>query len=355
MKAKNLIAFLLLFSIQINILEAQTPELIIPESHDAYAISITPDNKWMITLGHDAVKIWDYASGRLLKNLQTGIKSIDPLENITYIASNNENAAFKIKDTLYIFNFGSFTISAKAVLKTNITALAFSPDGSSVFLAGNDEDYKNINIFSYQLVKKTFEKFADIAFTSDRSFSANTISFSPDGARVMIASKGEGAWIFDKNNKNLKKNFSESGGIYPYTFLKNGNILAFTGEAQKTLVAFLLNGSDYQPIKKSKSIFNVQKGYAAAVSSHSGYLSSNENKLLLSYNGEAVLLSIPDLNFIKRLQVPKVALWSDGDHDLAMNNNGSELVSSNNLERYNTATNEKINKFYIQFVCQKKR
>ncbi len=348
MKAKNLIAFLLLFSIQINILEAQTPELIIPESHDAYAISITPDNKWMITLGHDAVKIWDYASGRLLKNLQTGIKSIDPLENITYIASNNENAAFKIKDTLYIFNFGSFTISAKAVLKTNITALAFSPDGSSVFLAGNDEDYKNINIFSYQLVKKTFEKFADIAFTSDRSFSANTISFSPDGARVMIASKGEGAWIFDKNNKNLKKNFSESGGIYPYTFLKNGNILAFTGEAQKTLVAILLNGSDYQPIKKSKSIFNVQKGYAAAVSSHSGYLSSNENKLLLSYNGEAVLLSIPDLNFIKRLQVPKVALWSDGDHDLAMNNNGSELVSSNNLERYNTATNEKINKFGVQ-------
>ena len=94
---------------------------------------------------YDAVK-YGITPRAGIKNLQTGIKSIDPLENITYIASNNENAALKsrihfISLTLVVYNL------CKSSIKNKYHYWLFLRMAAQFFLAGNDEDYKNINIF----------------------------------------------------------------------------------------------------------------------------------------------------------------------------------------------------------------
>ena len=64
-------SLLCFFSVSVK---AQRPELIIPATHIANSVVISPDDKWMASAGKDGIKIWENKTGHLLKNLTPGGK-----------------------------------------------------------------------------------------------------------------------------------------------------------------------------------------------------------------------------------------------------------------------------------------
>ena len=51
-----------------EILKAQRPELIIPATHSANSVIISPDDKWLVSAGSEGIKIWENKTGSLIKN-----------------------------------------------------------------------------------------------------------------------------------------------------------------------------------------------------------------------------------------------------------------------------------------------
>ena len=58
MQLKFKIIFSILILSALNSL-AQTPELIFPATHYAGSVAISPDDKWLVSVSGNEVKIWD--------------------------------------------------------------------------------------------------------------------------------------------------------------------------------------------------------------------------------------------------------------------------------------------------------
>jgi WD40 repeat protein len=125
------VIILLLASVMPGKLLAQRPELIIPATHSAKSVIISPDDKWLVSAGGEGLKIWDNKTGSLLKNLAPGRKS-----NVRFNAGNINMAidnasrllAMQIEDTIYFFDFDKFTITNRVKVNGIRTAMVFSVD-----------------------------------------------------------------------------------------------------------------------------------------------------------------------------------------------------------------------------------
>ncbi|MBL0359270.1 MAG: hypothetical protein IPP72_21455 [Chitinophagaceae bacterium] len=127
-KIISLTALLVMFLLPVKLL-AQRPELIIPATHSAHTVVMSPDEKWLVSAGGEGMKIWDNKTGSLLKNLAPGGKDLSRFYG-GYIIMAFDNAsrslAMQVEDTIYIFDFERFAISNRIKVDGKRTAMVFS-------------------------------------------------------------------------------------------------------------------------------------------------------------------------------------------------------------------------------------
>ena len=132
---------------------AQTPELIFPATHYAGSVAISPDDKWLVSVSGNEVKIWDNETARLIKNIKFAV-NFDGLINETgviAISPDSKTAAFQNADSLFFFNFDKFDFDRKLYLSNPLQEMVFSADSKTLYGGGHmKEKYDDMVVLFYR-------------------------------------------------------------------------------------------------------------------------------------------------------------------------------------------------------------
>jgi hypothetical protein len=342
-----------------NELLAQRPELIIPATHSAKSVIISPDDKWLVSAGGEGLKIWDNKTGRLLKNLAPGRKSNNRFDG-GHINMAIDNAShlltMQIEDTIYFFDFDKFTITNSVKVNGIRTAMVFTADGTELLTGGtNDEIFDTyiIEKIGCSSGKTTFLQKIDIV--TKATHKVTKLSISPDGKDLLLYDQVLGGWLMDLTTNSIKKYFNDKLFIYPFTFLPNGNIIAFGGEKEKVLTVLELDRKTYQPLRKSKNLFKDL--YVPATSNVTSFTSSS-GKIGLMYQNDFLVFNTSDFTATAKKELPKGDKIGFIDNlSLAMGASGNYYVNSIEMTKNNAATLEVLSRYgefpldsYVQFV-----
>ncbi len=341
------------------LLKGQRPELIIPATHIAKSVIISPDDKWLISAGGEGLKIWDNKTGSLLKNLAPGRKSnlrFDMGRINMAIDNASRLLAMQIEDTIYFFDFDKFAFRNRVKANGKRTAMVFSSDGTELFIGGiNGENYDTyiLEKIGCSTGKTTFLQKMDIVTLATHEITK--LSISPDEKDLLIYDQVLGGWLLDLTTNSIKKYFNDKLFIYPFSFLPNGNILAFGGEKEKVLNVQELDRKTYQPLRKSKTLFKDQ--YVPATSNVLAFPSSS-GKTGLMYQNEFLVFNPSDFTVTVKKELPKGEKSGYIDKlGFAMSASGNYYVNSIGMTKNNAVTHEVISHFgefplnsYVQFV-----
>lgn len=358
-KWASVMIFLLLVSVIPAMLFAQRPELIIPATHSAKSVIISPDDKWLVSAGGEGLKIWDNKTGSLLKNLAPGRKSNARFNNGSInMAIDNASRllAMQIEDTIYFFDFDKFDITNRIKANGKRTAMVFSAGGTELFVGGVNGDKIDTYVFEkigLKTGKTTFLQKIDIVTPATHELTR--LSISPDGTDLLAYDQVLGGWLLDAASGSVKKYFNDKLFIYPFTFLPNGNILAFGGEKEKVLNVLELDHNSYQPVRKSKNLFKDL--YVPATSNVTTYISSS-GKIGLMYQNDFLVFNPADFTATTKKALPKGEKYGFVDKlSFAMSANAISYVNSIEMTRNNSVTQEIVSHFgefpldsYVQFV-----
>lgn len=318
---------------------SQQTQLIIPESYPAYAVSLSPNREWMVSMSGRNIQLWNYQMGKLIKNIAIANKNEQTWTGCTPITTNNRFAVFQISDSMYFLNFDKLEIVKQIKIDGVRQALAFSPDNSRLYMAGFTEGtYKDIILEEWGMAEQKIISQTTIPVKTPATHHPNKISFSTDGSRLLLADKVAGSWIINTATKSVEKSFLKTNEARPLTYLKNGNILAFTGAATKTMSAVLLNGKTFEPIKTSKKIYDDESG-VSAVASYYFDVNIESEKLVLSYQMVSVVLNANSLVLEGKFKTPYENYISQEDNTLLLTNNGHSYLYAGSLKEYNVQNN----------------
>ncbi len=355
-----LVALLLLFiSPKVN---AQRPELIIPATHQAGSVVISADEKWVVSAGADGIKIWENATGSLIKNLRPGGQ-----DNLRFnsgriamcIDKGTTQLAMQVADTIYVFDFNKFIIHQKIKATAGNTAMVFSVDGKTLYAAGESfntkEDYllQKINI-----TDNSQEQVLKIKITTLASHSITQLIINPvNSNEILMYDAMMGSWMIDANLKLIKKQFKEEGRFVPVGFQPNGNLLVIGGKAEKILYMAEVDAKTYTQVKRSKTIFtSVEYFYDVIV------ISSSTNKMMLMYENKYSIINTAGFAINAKAEMPKTDEYVYYTaKSLAIAASGNSFIRGATMTRLSAATGERIFKYgetpldsYVQFNFRNK-
>lgn len=338
---------------------AQRPELIIPATHSARSVLISPDEKWLVSAGAEGLKIWDNKTGNLIKNLAPGGKS-NARFNLGTINMAIDNAsrqlAFQIEDSIYFFDFDKFNITTRVKVNGKRTAMVFSPDGTDLFTGGtNGENYET---YIFEKLNRNNAKTAylqKIDIVTQASHEVTRLTLSPDGTEMMIYDQVLGGWLMDMKTNSIKKYFSDKAGYYAFGFMPGGNILAFTGEKEKNLQVAELDRRTYQPVRKSKPLFK-DDGIPAAYYTIS--YPSASGKIGLIYQNQFLVFNTADFSSTIKKTLPRGEQYGIADKlSFCMSPGGNSFINGSEMTKNSTSSLNPIAQYgqfpldsYIQFV-----
>jgi hypothetical protein len=338
---------------------AQRPELIIPATHSAKSVIISPDDKWLVSAGGEGLKIWDNKTGSLLKNLAPGRKNnvrFDQGRINMAIDNASRLLAMQIEDTIYFFDFDKFTITNSVKVKGKRTAMVFSADGTELFIGGINGEIYDTYLFEKITVASAKIIFLQrIDIVTQATHEITKLSVSPDGKDLLVYDQFLGGWLLDLTTNSVKKYFNDKLFIYPFTFLPNGNILALGGEKEKVLNVLELDRKTYQPLRKSKTLFKDE--YVPATSNVTSFTSSS-GKIGMMYQNDFLVFNPSDFTSTAKKALPKGEKYGMIDKlSFAMSANGNYYVNSIEMTKNNAVTQETVSHFgefpldsYVQFV-----
>jgi WD40 repeat protein len=339
--------------------KAQRPELIIPATHSAKSVIISPDDKWLVSAGGEGLKIWDNKTGSLLKNLSPGRKNNERFDagRINMAIDNASRLlAMQIEDTIYIFDFEKFELTNRVKVNGKRTAMVFSVNGTELYAGGiNGENYDTYILEKIELSNGNTTFLQKIDIVTQATHEITKLSLSPDGKELLLYDQVLGGWLLDLSNNSIKKYFNDKLFIYPFTFLPNGNIIAFGGEKEKVLNVLELDRKTYQLLRRSKNLFKDE--YVPATSNVTAF-SSSSGKIGLMYQNEFLVFNPTDFTSTPKKQLPKGEKYGMIDKlGFAMSASGNAYVNSIEMTKNNAVTQEIVSRFgefpldsYVQFV-----
>jgi hypothetical protein len=264
--------------------------------------------------------------------------------------------AMQIEDTIYFFDFDKFTITNRVKVNGRRTAMVFSQDGTELYTGGtNGEAYDTYMLEKIGLNTGKTTLLQKIDIVTQATHEVTKLSISPDGKELLLYDQLLGGWLMDLATNSVKKYFNDKLFIYPFTFLPNGNILAFGGEKEKVLHILELDRKTYQPQRKSKNLF--KDSYVPATSNVTAYPSSS-GKVGLMYQNEFLVFNTTDFTATAKKELPKGEKIGYLDKlSLAMTASGNFYVNCIEMTKNNAATQEVVSRYgefpldsYVQFV-----
>jgi len=155
------------------------------------ALVFTPDGKKLISAGSDGkVKVWDLASGKVIKQISGYDAVISPDGRFVAYASNDQ--MLKVMD----YESGKLLWSSKKL--KGLTSIAFSPDGKYVASGSLGDQIVIWNAENGEIIKQ-FKGFKGYI---------KQVLFSPDGSKV-IGTDGIRINVYDINTGDMVLNIKE--------------------------------------------------------------------------------------------------------------------------------------------------
>lgn len=360
---KFLSAFITIISFVVIVmpikLQAQRPELIIPATHVARSVIVSPDDKWLVSAGSEGLKIWDNKTGSLLKNLAPGRKSNERFDGgriCMAIDKASRLLAMQVEDTIYFFDFDKFTITNRVKVNGKRTAMVFAADATELIAGGiNGEKYDTYIFEKINCSNGKLTPLQKIDIVTQATHEVTSLTISPDGNDLLVYDQLLGGWLLDMASGSIKKYFSDKAGYYAFGFTANGNILSFSGEKEKVLYVSELDRKSYMPLRKSKVLFKDE--YVPAAYSVVAYPSSS-GKIGLLYQNAFLVFNPADFTSTPRKEMPKGEKYGLTDkRTIAMLATGNFYMNGIEMTKNNAVTQEIIARYgefpldsYIQFV-----
>ncbi|MEN9571561.1 MAG: hypothetical protein RL172_2792 [Bacteroidota bacterium] len=354
-----LLAALLAFCLPVKLL-AQKPSLIIPATHSARSVIISPNDQWLISAGHDGFKIWDNKKGALLKNFAPGNKNTGRFNNgaiAMAIDDNSRYTAMQVEDTLYIFDLDEFEIAKRIKLDVVIQSMCFSANAQVLFIAGIQAE--SIDVYQVQQVQwaqAAISSVQQIAIKTLATHEASRLCLSPDDKQLLLYDQVMGSWLIDIQSRSIKKYFSDKMYLYPFGFAASGNLLAMAGEKEKIMYVQELNAKTYLPMRRSKTLFKNINNINAC--NYSIVYPSLSGKTGLLYQNEFMVFDDKTFTATAKKELPqgdKIGWLTRQSMTLAPN--GNYYINGIEMTRNNCLTNEVISRLgefpldaYVQFV-----
>lgn len=207
---------------------AQSPELVIPANHGQriFSMDVSPDAGLLATCAGSEVRIWDYASGKLLRLLDlTGPEFwTNDLRSVAFSADGKHLAAISGN------RFNLIDVQQLAVVSTDDLTRGLGKDEFEVGVAAahptNNEFYfearygKEHYLLRYDIAaKKTFTT-AKFAYPGKVARAAKRITFSPGGKQALLTFfTSDDAAVVGLNDGKVS---TYPGGQY---WLPDGNLL----------------------------------------------------------------------------------------------------------------------------------
>ncbi|MFM2363502.1 MAG: hypothetical protein RLZZ316_2404 [Bacteroidota bacterium] len=349
--------FFFLWSVQVN---AQRPELIIPATHSARSVIISPDEKWLASAAEDGIKLWDYKTGNLIKNLAPGSNNNERFNNgrITMaIDGSSKQLAMYVADTLYLFNLEAFQYTHQIALKGDRTAFTFSKEGSVIYAGGEyPEDYDNRILEKIDLHTGNVTLLQTFYLKTPATHQLTKLILKPDEKEMMVYDAIMGTWLIDMNANKVKKFFSDKLNYLPFDYLPNGNLLTFAGRQERLLYMQEQDAKTYAVVKKSKALFKSDPDINAIDYVTTFY--SGTGKYGLYYQNDFILFNTVSFSASPKMGMPKRDKygWID-NRTIALAPSGNQYVLGLEMEKCNAITHQTLSHFgefpldsYIQFV-----
>jgi WD40 repeat protein len=315
---------------------AQTPELMFPATHQATSVVFSPDDKWVISTDENMLKIWDNESGRLMKNIVFNDKNSDAYYGpniIMTVSPDSKLLAIKRNDSLYFFNFDHFSFEKKVPLKDHVEQFTFSLDSKTLYCAGKEYGKEN-DILIHKVsvadgVVTILQKY--LIKIEGMRHTIRKLTISPDGSQLLVYDAGIGSRLLDINANKFLNIFEKD--VFPYTFLPNGNFVAYGGEKHETFLIEELEAKTYKVLRKTPVIFKRSKDeslfFPVSFPSISG-------KIALECNESAVLFDAKTFTFNKKNLFNKVSQ----PKDVSIAPSGKYYIIAESMSRYDLKTGE---------------
>ena len=187
------------------------------------SVDFSPDGIHVVSGGRDALlKLWDVATGELLRTYQGHTASINSVvfSPGAHVLSGSGDKTLKLWDVVSGQLLRTFEGHADLV-----NSVAFSRDGTRVLSGSGDKTLKLWDVVSGQLLR-TFEGHAG---------SVTSVAFSPDGAHVLSGSEDKTLKLWDAASGQLQRTEGQSDQVTSVAFSPDGTHLVSAARNDQTL------------------------------------------------------------------------------------------------------------------------
>ncbi|CAD5969741.1 nSTAND1 domain-containing NTPase [Planktothrix agardhii] len=201
-----------------------------PDNQNFYNLAISPNGKYIVTIGENGnLYIWDFSGKQIAKlnylgdivkftpdsqyivlasRMDTKIIFFDlsgqkakefsingggTIQSLDFTANGQEIVVGNAVGIVQFWNLKTLQNSREFKANTNqVTKVAISPDGRQLLTLGVDVDSSKTNVLISRLWDLSGQKIADFSFSQTLT-SEGDVSFSPDGQQIATVTPGEGA------------------------------------------------------------------------------------------------------------------------------------------------------------------
>ncbi|TAH20179.1 MAG: PDZ domain-containing protein [Oscillatoriales cyanobacterium] len=201
-----------------------------PDNQDFYDLAISPDGKYIVTIGENSkLYIWDFSGKQIAKlnylgdivrftpdsqyivaasRMDTKIIFFDlsgqkakefringggTIHSLDFTANSQEIVVGNAVGMVQFWNLKNLQKMREFQANTNkVTKVAISPDGRQLLTLGVDVDSSKTNVLISRLWDLSGQKIADFNFSQTLTPDGD-VSFSPDGQQIATITPGEGA------------------------------------------------------------------------------------------------------------------------------------------------------------------
>lgn len=188
-------------------------------------ITITPDGKTLVSVGNDsAVRVWDIATGRLLKTLEGHTSWVGSVV-VTPDGAKAITAGGDRSIRVWELKTGKQTDLLEGHLLA-IRGLAISADGRYLVSGASDKTCRLWDLSTNKEIKKF----------GDGKESIESVAITPDGSRILAGSESGTITVYDVKTGNVVSKFDKHGVsiVYAITVTRDGKT-AISGARDKEI------------------------------------------------------------------------------------------------------------------------